>query len=88
MERPPPDHSPNSTNGPETASKDALASPITSSWASWVKGLLGETIWPSLLGLDAKFGPSEVHKARSRRTGALVALKKIIMHNEKDGVCG
>jgi serine/threonine-protein kinase BUR1 len=30
---------------------------------------------------------SEVHRARSRKTGALVALKKIIMHSEKDGVC-
>jgi serine/threonine-protein kinase BUR1 len=30
---------------------------------------------------------SEVHRARLRRTGALVALKKIIMHHEKDGVC-
>lgn len=29
---------------------------------------------------------SEVHRARSRKTGALVALKKIIMHHEKDGV--
>lgn len=28
----------------------------------------------------------EVHRARSNKTGALVALKKIIMHNEKDGV--
>lgn len=28
---------------------------------------------------------SEVHKARSHKTGNLVALKKIIMHNEKDG---
>ncbi|KAI9797527.1 MAG: serine/threonine protein kinase, CMGC, CDC2/CDK sub [Piccolia ochrophora] len=28
---------------------------------------------------------SEVHKARSRRSGAVVALKKILMHNEKDG---
>lgn len=26
-----------------------------------------------------------VSKARSKRTGALVALKKILMHNEKDG---
>ncbi|KAK4229878.1 kinase-like domain-containing protein [Podospora fimiseda] len=32
---------------------------------------------------EGTFG--EVHRARSRRTGALVALKKIIMHNEKDG---
>ncbi|KAK8047241.1 hypothetical protein PG996_015305 [Apiospora saccharicola] len=28
---------------------------------------------------------SEVHKARSKKSGSLVALKKIIMHNEKDG---
>ncbi|KAI1261308.1 kinase-like protein [Xylariaceae sp. FL1019] len=32
---------------------------------------------------EGTFG--EVHKARSKRNGALVALKKIIMHNEKDG---
>lgn len=28
----------------------------------------------------------EVYKGRSRRTGAVFALKKILMHNEKDGV--
>ncbi|CRK17552.1 hypothetical protein BN1723_017551, partial [Verticillium longisporum] len=33
---------------------------------------------------EGTFG--EVHRARSRKTNALVALKKIIMHNEKDGV--
>jgi serine/threonine-protein kinase BUR1 len=33
---------------------------------------------------EGTFG--EVHRARSRKTGAFVALKKIIMHNEKDGV--
>ncbi|KAK4193094.1 CMGC/CDK protein kinase [Podospora australis] len=32
---------------------------------------------------EGTFG--EVHRARAKRTGALVALKKIIMHNEKDG---
>ncbi|KAK8111836.1 kinase-like domain-containing protein [Apiospora kogelbergensis] len=32
---------------------------------------------------EGTFG--EVHKARSKKTGSLVALKKIIMHNEKDG---
>ncbi|KAI9714776.1 MAG: serine/threonine protein kinase, CMGC, CDC2/CDK sub [Bogoriella megaspora] len=32
---------------------------------------------------EGTFG--EVHKARSRRSGAFVALKKILMHNEKDG---
>jgi serine/threonine protein kinase len=33
---------------------------------------------------EGTFG--EVHRARSRKTGASVALKKIIMHHEKDGV--
>ena len=28
----------------------------------------------------------EVHKARRKATGELVALKRILMHNEKDGV--
>ncbi|PKS10849.1 hypothetical protein jhhlp_002606 [Lomentospora prolificans] len=32
---------------------------------------------------EGTFG--EVHRARSRKTNALVALKKIIMHHEKDG---
>ena len=32
---------------------------------------------------EGTFG--EVHKARSRETGRVVALKKILMHNEKDG---
>ena len=32
---------------------------------------------------EGTFG--EVYKARSRRTGSVVALKKILMHNEKDG---
>lgn len=32
---------------------------------------------------EGTFG--EVHKARSKSNGTLVALKKIIMHNEKDG---
>ncbi|KAG4436951.1 serine/threonine protein kinase [Cadophora sp. M221] len=32
---------------------------------------------------EGTFG--EVHKARSKRTGAIFALKKILMHNEKDG---
>ncbi|KYK56798.1 Serine/threonine-protein kinase bur-1 [Drechmeria coniospora] len=32
---------------------------------------------------EGTFG--EVYRARSRKTGALIALKKIIMHHEKDG---
>ncbi|KKA29055.1 hypothetical protein TD95_002192, partial [Thielaviopsis punctulata] len=40
--------------------------------------------WEILAKLgEGTFG--EVHRARSRRTGAQVAMKKIIMHNEKDG---
>jgi serine/threonine-protein kinase BUR1 len=38
--------------------------------------------------IDQKLGEGtfgEVYKARSRKTGAVVALKKILMHNEKDG---
>lgn len=33
---------------------------------------------------EGTFG--EVHRAKAKKTGAVVALKKIIMHNEKDGV--
>lgn len=29
---------------------------------------------------------SEVYKARSKRSRTILALKKILMHNEKDGV--
>lgn len=39
--------------------------------------------------LDDKLGEGtfgEVHKARRKATGELVALKRILMHNEKDGV--
>src|SRR5689334_2674438 len=42
--------------------------------------------FPSNTFSDSDRPASEVHRARSKRTGALVALKKIIMHNEKDGV--
>jgi hypothetical protein len=30
--------------------------------------------------------PSEVYQGKRKRTNEIVALKKIIMHNEKDGV--
>ncbi|THC91559.1 hypothetical protein EYZ11_008978 [Aspergillus tanneri] len=33
---------------------------------------------------EGTFG--EVYKAKSKREGSIVALKKILMHNEKDGV--
>jgi serine/threonine-protein kinase BUR1 len=33
---------------------------------------------------EGTFG--EVHRAKSKKTGAVVALKKILTHNERDGV--
>lgn len=60
-------------------------------WGSWEKEPLGnmrsQTPCDELVGL-LTLPVSEVHRARSRKTGAQVALKKIIMHHEKDGVCG
>ncbi|KAH0538235.1 hypothetical protein FGG08_005154 [Glutinoglossum americanum] len=54
---------------------------------SWVKVLLGKSSQIVLPQADTKIYVylSEVHKARSKKTGAVVALKKILMHNEKDG---
>ncbi len=43
---------------------------------------ISDYILMSKLG-EGTFG--EVHKAESRRTGQLVAMKKILMHQEKDG---
>lgn len=34
-----------------------------------------------------QFSCREVFKARCRKTGRLVALKKLLMENEKEGVC-
>jgi serine/threonine-protein kinase BUR1 len=58
-----------------------------------VLGKLGEGTFGYLTILQVSFALanpryllSEVHRARSRKTGAIVALKKILMHNEKDGV--
>ena len=38
-------------------------------------------------GLNKFLFSREVHKARDRETGKLVALKKVRMENEKEGVC-
>lgn len=35
---------------------------------------------------EAKLLVSEVYKARAKKDNALVALKKILMHHEKEGV--
>jgi hypothetical protein len=57
-----------------------------------------KTLLPSKPKLPTKFGPkiqiclyhtsifSEVFKARCKKTGRYVALKKILMENEKEGV--
>jgi serine/threonine protein kinase len=37
-------------------------------------------------GLTSSLFSSEVHKARQISTGKLVALKRILMHNEKEGM--
>ena len=47
----------------------------------------GERFNSPCIELTSGMAYREVHKAKSHKTGALVALKKILMHNEKDGVC-
>lgn len=56
---------------------------------SWEREPLGKSRRPVRRAICHPTDPplSEVHRARSRKTGTLVALKKIIMHHEKDGVC-
>lgn len=59
------------------------------SWANSARVPLGKCQEPLPFNApwtNADAASSEVHRARSKKTGALVALKKIIMHNEKDGV--
>ena len=69
-------------------SMDAQRLEIMKYLGSWVKVLSGKCSWHVLLQADTKICVlfSEVHKARSKKTSAIVALKKILMHNEKDGV--
>ncbi|KAI9661646.1 MAG: serine/threonine protein kinase, CMGC, CDC2/CDK sub [Bathelium mastoideum] len=57
---------------------------VSSTAARRFKGCSGIREYEVLQKLgEGTFG--EVHKARAKRTGAVVALKKILMHNEKDG---
>lgn len=59
-------------------------------WGSWARARLGKIRLEFFRFFEKSSQRltfiSEVHKARSRKTGAMVAMKKIIMHNEKDGV--
>ena len=49
------------------------------------KGTFGHVLFlPPVLKADAHL--REVHKAKHRPTGKLVALKHILMHNEKEGM--
>lgn len=62
------------------------------SWASWGKVHSGEDLLALLHFSCAKYAKDffvhrEVYRARSKKSGAIVALKKILMHHEKDGVC-
>ena len=60
--------------------EDAVPSVNTNYSKSWVKGRLG--IIPILYSANE----SEVWKAGRRDSKQLFALKKILMHNEKEGV--
>jgi serine/threonine protein kinase len=42
--------------------------------------------YPLLRMLEANSLVREVHKAKYRPTGRVVALKRILMHNEKEGM--
>ena len=42
-------------------------------------------LWQTGYQLTAIYS-SEVYRGRSRKAGSIVALKKILVHNEKDGV--
>jgi serine/threonine protein kinase len=44
------------------------------------------TSYSPLPTLEANSPVSEVHKAKYRPTGRVVALKRILMHNEKEGM--
>jgi hypothetical protein len=65
---------------------DALASASLSSSVNLEKALLGRCLTTPCKQVLILNLASEVYKARSRRDGSIVALKKILMHNEKDGV--
>lgn len=57
-----------------------------SSWESWARGRLGMSRFLRWRQRILTGFSSEVYKARSKRDGSIFALKKILMHNEKDGV--
>lgn len=43
-------------------------------------------LWPNGVS-RANCWTSEVYKARSKKDNSVLALKKILMHHEKEGVC-
>lgn len=59
---------------------------------SWAKVPLGKStlIYTHIhiLYTEQQLSHSEVHKARNKFNGQMVALKRILMHNEKEGVSG
>ena len=73
----------------DTNSSDADYNLTTMLQLSWGKGLSGLSSFFFRTYLKFKFAPcpcSEVHKAIQKSTGKVVALKRILMHNEKEGM--
>jgi len=74
------------TSDPRRASLVVPESQTTRSSESSAKVPLGKATSAELLRNANLLSSSEVHRARSKKNGRMFALKKIIMHNEKDGV--
>ncbi len=64
-----------------------VASRVTTpSSRSLVRVLLGMSLSPSFSDTCLMLVNREVHKAQHRLNGTAVALKRILMHNEKEGM--
>lgn len=68
-------------------SLDVPGSATLNFWVNSVKVPLGKHLpRSSWIWLTWSFCFREVYKARAKRDDSIVALKKILMHNERDGV--
>jgi serine/threonine protein kinase len=68
-----------------TRSQDVAQFMIMTLRPSWEKERLGKRLSSTRYFSSDRFS-SEVHKAIQRATGKVVALKRILMHNEKEGM--
>lgn len=74
--------------GKQVCTSDCVAFTITRTVAVYDKlEVIGQGTYGYVSVLFVVHQNSTVHKARSRETGETVALKKIRMENEKEGVC-